>query len=162
MSLSLIWALCNVILISYTIYFIKKNNKKDISFNYLYKRVGTQCYKCDDDLDEFYDQMDKLVKDKEDFTLCKKCNRDEKLYLLENGKFKFFFYILESRFNKYLLSDKFYKKFSIFMSVSVLLTLLIHFILYYNFNIGFFLWVNYSSVTINFLIILYQSYLRYK
>lgn len=162
MSLSLIWALCNVILISYTIYFIKKNNKKDISFNYLYKRVGTQCYKCDADLDDFYDQMDKLVKDKEDFTLCKKCNRDEKLYLLENGKFKFFFYTLESRFNKSLLSDKFYKKFSIFMSVSVLLTLLIHFILYYNFNIGFFLWVNYSSVTINFLIILYQSYLRYK
>lgn len=162
MSLSLIWALCNVILISYTIYFIKKNNKKDISFNYLYKRVGTQCYKCDADLDDFYDQMDKLVKDKEDFTLCKKCNRDEKLYFLENGKFKFFFYILESRFNKYLLSDKFYKKFSIFMSVSVLLTLLIHFILYYNFNIGFFLWINYSSVTINFLIILYQSYLRYK
>lgn len=162
MSLSLIWALCNVILISYTFYFIKKNNKKDISFNYLYKRVGTQCYKCDADLDDFYDQMDKLVKDKEDFTLCKKCNRDEKLYLLENGKFKFFFYTLESRFNKSLLSDKFYKKFSIFMSVSVLLTLLIHFILYYNFNIGFFLWVNYSSVTINFLIILYQSYLRYK
>ena len=162
MSLSLIWALCNVILISYTFYFIKKNNKKDISFNYLYKRVGTQCYKCDADLDDFYDQMDKLVKDKEDFTLCKKCNRDEKLYLLENGKFKFFFYTLESRFNKSLLSDKFYKKFSIFMSVSVLLTLLIHFILYYNFNIGFFLWINYSSVTINFLIILYQSYLRYK
>ena len=162
MSLSLIWALCNVILISYTIYFIKKNNKKDISFNYLYKRVGTQCYKCDADLDDFYDQMDKLVKDKEDFTLCKKCNRDEKLYLLENGKFKFFFYTLESRFNKSLLSDKFYKKFSIYMSISVLLTLLIHFILYYNFNIGFFLWINYSSVTINFLIILYQSYLRYK
>ena len=162
MSLSLIWALCNVILISYTIYFIKKNNKKDISFNYLYKRVGTQCYKCDADLDDFYDQMDKLVKDKEDFTLCKKCNRDEKLYLLEKNKFKFFFYILESRFNKSLLSDKFYKKFSIFMSLSVLLTLLIHFILYYNFNIVFFLWINYSSVTINFLIILYQSYLRYK
>ena len=162
MSLSLIWALCNVILIAYTFYFIKKNNKKDISFNYLYKRVGTQCYKCDADLDDFYDQMDKLVKDKEDFTLCKKCNRDEKLYLLENGKFKFFFYTLESRFNKSLLSDKFYKKFSIFMCVSVLLTLLIHFILYYNFNIGFFLWINYSSVTINFLIILYQSYLRYK
>ncbi len=162
MSLSLIWSLFNLILILYTFYIIKKNNKKDISFNYLYKRVGTQCYKCDADLDEFYDQMDKLVKDKEDFTLCKKCNRDEKLYLLENSKFKFFFYILESRFNKFLLSDKFYKKFSNILWVSGVLTLIIHFILYFTFNIGFFLWINYSSVTINFLIILYQSYLRYK
>jgi|694.fasta_scaffold95714_2 hypothetical protein len=162
MSLNLIWSLFNLILISYTFYYIKKNNKKDISFNYLYKRVGTQCYKCDADLDEFYDQMDKLVKDKEDFTLCKKCNRDEKLYLLENGKLNFFFYIFKSRFNKLLLSDNFYKRFTLFMTISILLTLIIHFILYFTFNIGFFLWINYSIVTLNFLIILYQNYLRYK
>ena len=162
MSLSLIWSLFNLILISYTFYYINKNKDKDISYNYLYKRVGTQCYKCDVDLGEFYDQMDKLVKNEEDFTLCKKCNRDEKLYFLQNGKLKLFFYIFKSRFNKLLISDKFYKKFTLFMSMSILLTLIIHYILYFNFNIGFFLWVNYSIVTLNFIIILYQNNLRYK
>ena len=162
MSLSLIWSLFNLILISYTFYYINKNKDKDISYNYLYKRVGTQCYKCDVDLGEFYDQMDKLVKNEEDFTLCKKCNRDEKLYFLQNGKLKLFFYIFKSRFNKLLISDKFYKKFTLFMTMSILLTLIIHYILYFNFNIGFFLWVNYSIVTLNFIIILYQNNLRYK
>jgi hypothetical protein len=162
MSLSLIWSLFNLILISYTFYYINKNKDKDISYNYLYKRVGTKCYKCDVDLGEFYDQMDKLVKNEEDFTLCKKCNRDEKLYFLQNGKLKLFFYIFKSRFNKLLISDKFYKKFTLFMTMSILLTLIIHYILYFNFNIGFFLWVNYSIVTLNFIIILYQNNLRYK
>lgn len=162
MSLSLIWSLFNLILISYTFYYINKNKDKDISYNYLYKRVGTQCYKCDVDLGEFYDQMDKLVKNEEDFTLCKKCNRDEKLYFLQNGKLKLFFYIFKSRFNKLLISDKFYKKFTLFMTMSILLTLIIHYILYFSFNIGFFLWVNYSIVTLNFIIILYQNNLRYK
>jgi hypothetical protein len=162
MSLSLIWSLFNLILISYTFYYINKNKDKDISYNYLYKRVGTQCYKCDVDLGEFYDQMDKLVKNEEDFTLCKKCNRDEKLYFLQNGKLKLFFYIFKSRFNKLLISDKFYKKFTLFMTMSILLTLIIHYILYFSFNIGFFLWINYSIVTLNFIIILYQNNLRYK
>jgi hypothetical protein len=48
------------------------------------------------------------------------------------------------------------------MTMSILLTLIIHYILYFNFNIGFFLWVNYSIVTLNFIIILYQNNLRYK
>jgi hypothetical protein len=162
MSLSLIWSLFNIILVSYTFYYIYKNKDRDISYNYLYKRVGTKCYKCDVDLGEFYDQMDKLVKNEEDFTLCKKCNRDEKLYFLQNGKLKLFFYIFKSRFNKLLISDKFYKKFNLFMTMSMVLTLIIHYILYFNFNIGFFLWVNYSIVTLNFIIILYQNNLRYK
>jgi hypothetical protein len=162
MSLSLIWSLFNIILVSYTFYYINKNKDKDISYNYLYKRVGTQCYKCDVDLGEFYDQMDKLVKNEEDFTLCKKCNRDEKLYFLQNGKLKLFFYIFKSRVNKLLISNKFYKKFNLFMTMSMVLTLIIHYILYFNFNIGFFLWVNYSIVTLNFIIILYQNNLRYK
>ena len=162
MSLSLIWSLFNIILVSYTFYYINKNKDKDISYNYLYKRVGTQCYKCDVDLGEFYDQMNKLVKNEEDFTLCKKCNRDEKLYFLQNGKLKLFFYIFKSRFNKLLISDKFYKKFNLFMTMSMVLTLIIHYILYFNFNIGFFLWVNYPIVTLNFIIILYQNNLRYK
>lgn len=162
MSLSLIWSLFNLILISYTFYYINKNKDKVFPDNYLYKRVGTQCYKCDVDLGEFYDQMDKLVKNEEDFTLCKKCNRDEKLYFLQNGKLKLFFYIFKSRFNKLLISDKFYKKFTLFMTMSILLTLIIHYILYFSFNIGFFLWVNYSIVTLNFIIILYQNNLRYK
>jgi hypothetical protein len=74
MSLSLIWSLFNIILVSYTFYYIYKNKDRDISYNYLYKRVGTKCYKCDVDLGEFYDQMDKLVKNEEDYIFYKMVN----------------------------------------------------------------------------------------
>jgi len=164
MSLSLIWSVLNILLVGFTFYYVSKKNKSvNETYNYLYKRVGTQCYKCNfdlsDDAQEFYD---KLVKDKEDFKLCTQCNRDEKLYLLQNGKLKWFLFTFKSRFDKFLISDKYYKRFTLFMTISILASLIIHFVLLFTLNIKFFLWINYSIVTINFLVILYQNRLRNK
>ena len=152
MILSLICSLFNVFLIGYTFYKIWKLRDKDISDNYIYQRIGANCYKCNSDLIVSpLDRLRKLASNKEDLTLCKQCNRDERLLFLESGKIKSSIINFKSYLIKFLMSDS-WKKF----------ILIIHYILYFSLNIGFFLWINYSIVTINFLLLLYQNSLRYK
>lgn len=162
MSLSLIWSLFNVVLIGYTFYKIWKLRNNDISDNYIYQRIGANCYKCNSDLIVSpLDRLRKLANNKEDLTLCKQCNRDERLEFLESGKIKSSIINFKSYLIKFLMSDR-WKKFSLIMNISIPATLVIHYILYFSLNIGFFLWINYSIVTINFILILYQNSLRYK
>lgn len=161
MSLSLIWSLFNVLLIGYTFYKIWKS-RNNISDNYIYQRIGANCYKCNTELvNSLSNRLEKLIENKEYLTLCKQCNRDERLKFLESGKIKSFIINFKSYLIKFLMSDS-WKKFSLIMNISIPATLVIHYVLYFSLNIGFFLWINYFIITINFLLILYQNSLRYK
>jgi len=156
--LSLIWSILNIVLIAVAfITFYKNRNKECVSFS---KKVGTMCYSCSDEI-EYDDPMDtykRIVDDKEDFRLCRACDRDEKLgyFIYGNKKEEKI-----NNFKKFLLSNKF-RKINLIILISIPITLLIHHFLLFIYKIDDFELVNYSIVTIFWIVFLYKNKLDYK
>lgn len=156
--LSLIWSILNVVLIAVAFITSYRNkNKECVSFS---KKVGTMCYSCSDEI-ENNDPMDtykRIVDDKEDFRLCKACDRDEKLgyFIYGNNKDQKI-----NKFKKFLLSNKF-RKINLIILIAIPLTLSLHYFLLFVYKIDGFQILNYSIVTIFWIVFLYKNKLEYK
>ena len=156
--LSLIWSIMNLVLIAVAfITFYRNRNKECVSFS---KKVGTMCYSCSDEIDDV-DPMDtykRIVEDKEDFRLCRACDRDEKLgyFIYGNNKDQKI-----NNFKKFLLSRKF-RKVNLLLLISIPVTLALHYFLLFVYKINGFQLVNYSIVTIFWIVFLYKNKLDYK
>jgi len=156
--LSLIWSILNLVLIAVAfITFYKNRNKECVSFS---KKVGTMCYSCSDEIED-NDPMytyKRIVDDKEYFRLFRDCDRDEKLgyFIYGNKKEEKI-----NNFKKFLLSNKF-RKINLIILISIPITLLIHHFLLFIYKIDDFELVNYSIVTIFWIVFLYKNKLDYK
>ena len=156
--LSLIWSILNLFLIAVAfITFYRNRNKECVSFS---KKIGTMCYSCSDEIDDV-DPMDtykRIVEDKEDFRLCRACARDEKLgyFIYGNNKDEKI-----NNFKKFLLSNKF-KKVNLTILILIPLTLAFHYFLLYVYKIDGFQLLNYSIVTIFWIVFLYKNKLDYR
>jgi hypothetical protein len=156
--LSLIWSILNVVLIAVAfITFYRNKNKECVSFS---KKVGTMCYSCSDEIED-NDPMDtykRIVDDKEDFRLCKACDRDEKLgyFIYGNNKDQKI-----NKFKKFLLSNKF-RKIHLTILILIPLTLSLHYFLLFVYKIDGFQILNYLIVTIFWIVFLYKNKLEYK
>ena len=156
--LSLIWSILNLVLIAVTFITIFRNrNKECVSFS---KKIGTMCYSCSDEI-ENNDPMDtykRIVDDKEDFRLCKSCERDEKLgyFIYGNNKDQKI-----NKFKKFLLSNKF-RKVNLIILIAIPLTLSLHYFLLFVYKIDEFQILNYLIVTIFWIVFLYKNKLEYK
>ena len=155
--LSLIWSILNLVLIAVAFITIFRNrNKECVSFS---KKIGTMCYSCSDEI-ENNDPMDtykRIVDDKEDFRLCKACDRDEKLgyFIYDNKDQKI------NKFKKFLLSNKF-RKINLIILIAIPLTLSLHYFLLFVYKIDEFQILNYLIVTIFWIVFLYKNKLEYK
>lgn len=156
---SLIWSTLNLclIFIAFAHFFRSTKNKEAVSFS---KKVGNSCYSCSDEIedDDPMDNYKRIIEDKEDFRLCKACERDEKLdYFIygRNTNEKI------NNFKKFLLSNKF-KKINIFLLILIPVTLLIHYFILYVYDINWFYPVNYSIVTFYWILFLYKTSLEYR
>ena len=156
--LSLIWSILNLVLIAVAFITIFRNrNKECVSFS---KKIGTMCYSCSDEI-EYDDPMDtykRIVEDKEDFRLCKACDRDEKLgyFIYDNNKDQKI-----NKFKKFLLSNKF-RKINLIILIAIPLTLSLHYFLLFVYKIDEFQILNYLIVTIFWIVSLYKNKLEYK
>ena len=156
--LSLIWSILNLVLIAVAfITFYRNRNKECVSFS---KKVGTMCYSCADEIDDV-DPMDtykRIVEDSEDFRLCRACERDEKLgyFIYGNNKDQKI-----NKFKKFLLSNKF-RKINLIILISIPVTLSLHYFLLFVYKINGFQLLNYSIVTIFWIVFLYKNKLDYK
>ena len=156
--LSLICSILNLVLIAVSfITFFRNRNKECVSFS---KKVGTMCYSCSDEIDDL-DPMDtykRFLEDKEDFRLCRACDRDEKLgyFIYRNNKEEKI-----NNFKKFLLSNKF-KKVNLILLIAIPVTLSLHYFLLFVYKINGFQILNYSIVTIFWIVFLYKSKLDYK
>ena len=156
--LSLIWSIMNLVLIAVAfITFYRNRNKECVSFS---KKIGTMCYSCSDEI-EYDDPMDtykRIVEDKEDFRLCKACDRDEKLgyFIYDNNKDQKI-----NKFKKFLLSNKF-RKVNLIILIAIPLTLSLHYFLLFVYKIDEFQILNYLIVTIFWIVSLYKNKLEYK
>ena len=156
--LSLIWSILNLVLIAVAFITIFRNrNKECVSFS---KKIGTMCYSCSDEI-EYDDPMDtykRIVEDKEDFRLCKACDRDEKLgyFIYDNNKDQKI-----NKFKKFLLSNKF-RKINLIILIAIPLTLSLHYFLLFVYKIDEFQILNYLIVTIFWIVFLYKNKLEYK
>jgi hypothetical protein len=156
--LSLIWSTLNLVLIAVAfITFFKNKNKECVSFS---KKIGTMCYSCSDEIED-EDPMEsykRIVEDKEDFRLCRACERDEKLgyFIYGNNKDEKI-----NKFKKFLLSNKF-KTVNLILVISIPVTLSLHYFLLFVYKINGFQLVNYSIVTIFWIVFLYKNKLDYK
>lgn len=156
--LSLIWSMLNLVLIAVAfITFFKNKNKECVSFS---KKIGTMCYSCSDEIED-EDPMEsykRIVEDKEDFRLCRACERDEKLgyFIYGNNKEEKI-----NKFKKFLLSNKF-RKINLTILIAIPVTLSLHYFLLFIYKINGFQILNYSIVTIFWIIFLYKNKLDYK
>lgn len=156
--LSLLWSTLNLVLIAVAfITFFKNKNKECVSFS---KKIGTMCYSCSDEIED-EDPMEsykRIVEDKEDFRLCRACERDEKLgyFIYGNNKDEKI-----NKFKKFLLSNKF-KTVNLILVISIPVTLSLHYFLLFVYKINGFQLVNYSIVTIFWIVFLYKNKLDYK
>jgi hypothetical protein len=156
--LSLIWSMLNLFLI--VVVFInsyRNRNKECVSFS---KKIGTMCYSCSDEIeddDPMYSYK-RIVEDKEDFRLCISCDRDEKLgyFIYGNNKDQNI-----NNFKKFLLSNKF-RKINLSILILIPLTLSLHYFLLFVYKIDGFQILNYSIVTIFWIVFLYKNKLEYK
>lgn len=157
--LSVIWSTFNlfIIAIAFINFFRSSKNKECVSFS---KKVGNSCYSCSDDIEDpdMLDNYKRVINDKEDFRLCKACERDEKLDYFIHGK-KTDEKI--NNFKKFLLSNKF-KKINIFLLILIPVTLLIHYFILYVYDINWFYVINYSIVTFYWILFLYKTSLEYR
>ena len=156
--LSLIWSILNLVLIAVAfITFYRNKNKECVSFS---KKVGTMCYSCSDEIkdDDPMDTYKRIVEDKEDFRLCKACERDEKLSYFIYGNNKD---LKVNNFKKFLLSNKF-RKIHLTLLILIPLTLSFHYFLLFVYKINGFQILNYSIVTIFWFIFLFKNKLEYK
>lgn len=156
--LSLIWSIFNLVLISSAfITFFRNRNKECVSFK---KNVGTMCYSCSDEIedDDPMDTYKRILDNKEDFRLCRACERDEKLgyFIYGNNKEKKI-----SNFKKFLLSNKF-RKIHLSLLIAIPVTLSLHYFLLFVYKINGFQILNYSIVTIFWIVFLYKNKLEYK
>ena len=156
--LSLIWSILNLVLIAVAFITIFRNrNKECVSFS---KKVGAMCYSCSDEIDDV-DPMDtykRFLEDKEAFRLCRACDRDEKLgyFIYGNNKDQKI-----NKFKKFLLSNKF-RKVNLIILIAIPLTLSLHYFLLFVYKIDGFQILNYSIVTIFWIVFLYKNKLEYK
>ena len=156
--LSLIWSILNMVLIAVAfITFYRNKNKECVSFS---KKIGTMCYSCSDEIedDDPMDTYKRIVEDKEDFRLCRSCNRDEKLgyFIYGNNKDEKI-----NKFKKFLLSNKF-RKINLAILILIPITLSLHYILLFVYKIDGFQILNYLIVTIFWIVFLYKNKLEYK
>ena len=156
--LSLIWSIINIVLIAVTfINFYRNKNKECVSFN---KKIGTMCYSCSDEIedDDPMDTYKRIIDDKEDFRLCRACSRDEKLgyFIYGNNKDEKI-----NNFKKFLLSKKF-RIVNMIILILIPLTLSLHYFLLFVYKINGFQFLNYSIVTIFWIVFLYKNKLDYR
>jgi hypothetical protein len=146
-----------VLIVVAFITFYRNKNQECVSFS---KKIGTMCYSCSDEIED-NDPMDtykRIVDDKEDFRLCKACDRDEKLgyFIYGNNKDQKI-----NKFKKFLLSNKF-RKIHLTILILIPLTLSLHYFLLFVYKIDGFQILNYLIVTIFWIVFLYKNKLEYK
>jgi hypothetical protein len=146
-----------VLIVVAFITFYRNKNKECVSFS---KKIGTMCYSCSDEIEDA-DTMDtykRIVEDKEDFRLCRACERDEKLsyFIYGNNKDQKI-----NKFKKFLLSNKF-RKIHLTILILIPLTLSLHYFLLFVYKIDGFQILNYLIVTIFWIVFLYKNKLEYK
>ena len=157
--LSFIWSLFNLLLISFSLFTFHKRIKRGNKFILFGKRMGINCYSCGDDIELDPNILhDRVINKVECFTLCKSCNRDEKLsyFIYENNNHKRI-----NSLKKLLLSDRF-KNLNLIILIFIPVILFSHFVLSHFFNIHFLIYINYSIFTIYWIVILYKNSLYYK
>lgn len=114
--LSTIWCLLPILFIIYDIHLHKKRESISYSIN-----IGKICYNCKCDLNlEDNDIIIRTFDVEEHQTLCKSCNRDQKLNTLHNSLI-----IYKYKFQKFIVSVK-YIKLIYWFTIPVFFFILLH------------------------------------